>query len=820
MSSCFSYPVSRPREGGARSPARAGRTSFVAGVVAALSLLALLGATAWADLFFQAELSGAQEVPPNASAGTGIGTFTLNTATNMLSFNIAYGGLGGIETAAHIHSPALAGVNAGVLFPLPAANPKIGVVGPLTPAQVTDLRNGKMYANIHTTIFPGGEIRGQLNQIDNLNTHAVLSFGPAPGAEAKVAGVIGSTVALVGMTDVESKIGFVKDTDGNLREQVPIEILAMSLSGFDPGLGPVSLRLRPQPLHPFQKTRGEMEEQVNTLNGRLDVPPYAPGGFVESFFDVFFEVELFGGAVFHNDVPIRLRSTNSNVPPAMGEVFFGPGPVPLVDQFDNPTGLQAFNVYHTPVPPIEHDDFSSSTATVELIGLLNESVSLSGPTKVDVTLKPADTNNNGLEQVPTEMVALSLSGSSSVGPLTVNLRPETASPFMRTLGEIEENANTMAGRLDLPPFAPSGTASSFFDVFFEVDIPSMGMILHNRQPKHMQGVITRKPPGPGDYYFSPDIIQLYDQNDVPVPLYLGQTRHIPVPPDTIEVDYFANSHAVMDVTGPWGFDQLVLNGPTQVNVHIMPGGMGAMDTDFDGLDQVRTEMVAMDLMSPGGSLGHVPGPVMVHLNRSMMTMGEIEEDANTMPGRLDMPPFAPSGMGDSFFDVFFELEVPGYPTLHNQTPVNVRGRIRHKPPDPGDTYYKQGAVQLYDPAGNPVPITIQVTRHTPDTGGGNVAVEPGQKPAALAIQEIRPNPTAGTTNITLALPARAQTKLLIYDIGGRTVRTLVNATMDAGYRNVVWDTKTDRGKPVAGGVYFMRLESGGRLAVRRVVVSR
>jgi hypothetical protein len=66
------------------------------------------------------------------------------------------------ETSAHIHGPALVGQNAGAIFPLPLGSPKVGAVGPLTPAQIADLSNGLWYVNIHTQGFPGGEIRGQI----------------------------------------------------------------------------------------------------------------------------------------------------------------------------------------------------------------------------------------------------------------------------------------------------------------------------------------------------------------------------------------------------------------------------------------------------------------------------------------------------------------------------------------------------------------------------------------------------------------------------------------------------------------------------------
>jgi hypothetical protein len=112
---------------------------------------------------FAAVLSGDQEVPPVQTPASGMATLELDQ-NSMLSFEITYQGLVGTETAAHIHGPAPQGVNAGVQFPLPAGNPKIGSVGPLSAQQEADLLAGLYYINIHTSEFPGGEIRGQIEQ--------------------------------------------------------------------------------------------------------------------------------------------------------------------------------------------------------------------------------------------------------------------------------------------------------------------------------------------------------------------------------------------------------------------------------------------------------------------------------------------------------------------------------------------------------------------------------------------------------------------------------------------------------------------------------
>jgi hypothetical protein len=126
----------------------------------AAALLTALAGPADAQ-FYAATLDGLQEVGPNASPATGSGTFNLDAA-KVLHYNISFSGLLAAETMAHIHGPATPGVNAGVVFGLPLGSPIVGTVGPLTPAQEADLNAGLYYVNVHTQLFPGGEIRGQI----------------------------------------------------------------------------------------------------------------------------------------------------------------------------------------------------------------------------------------------------------------------------------------------------------------------------------------------------------------------------------------------------------------------------------------------------------------------------------------------------------------------------------------------------------------------------------------------------------------------------------------------------------------------------------
>lgn len=130
--------------------------------LAAAALMIALPASTHAETGFSANLDGLQEVPANASPATGTAIVVLNNAQDMIHVHMEFSGLLASETASHIHGPAGVGVNAGVQIGLPVGNP-IDVDLPITAAQVAMLQGGQMYVNVHSTLFPGGEIRGQLS---------------------------------------------------------------------------------------------------------------------------------------------------------------------------------------------------------------------------------------------------------------------------------------------------------------------------------------------------------------------------------------------------------------------------------------------------------------------------------------------------------------------------------------------------------------------------------------------------------------------------------------------------------------------------------
>ena len=129
-----------------------------------LAALALCSAPAQAQVITWCVVATeAEEVPPTGSPAVAQGTVTLDTATNTVSWNISHTGLQGTHTASHFHKGAI-GQNGGIEVNIGTGNPIVGSA-PITGTQATDLIAGLWYVNLHTTAFPGGEIRGQIDDV-------------------------------------------------------------------------------------------------------------------------------------------------------------------------------------------------------------------------------------------------------------------------------------------------------------------------------------------------------------------------------------------------------------------------------------------------------------------------------------------------------------------------------------------------------------------------------------------------------------------------------------------------------------------------------
>jgi hypothetical protein len=80
-------------------------------------------------------------------------------------------------------------------------------------------------------------------------------------------------------------------------------------------------------------------------------------------------------------------------------------------------------------------------------------------------------------------------------------------------------------------------------------------------------------------------------------------------------------------------------------------------------------------------------------------------------------------------------------------------------------------------------------------------------PTRTGLTMARPNPFQPSTTIQYALAKPVHVSMMIYDVAGRVVRTLVNGNLPAGYHSVIWDGRDERGSSVPSGIYFCRFHA-------------
>jgi len=167
--------------------------------------LAVASAAEAAVIHFKVDLSGLNENPGNASPGSGSARIDVDTLTNMLAVDVTFADLLGMTTASHIHCCAVPPSNAPVATQVPtfmdfplgvmsgsyqhtfdmsldaSYNPVFitnhgGTAASAFAALLAGMIGGQSYLNIHSSQFPMGEIRGQLLQVPEPESLALLGI--------------------------------------------------------------------------------------------------------------------------------------------------------------------------------------------------------------------------------------------------------------------------------------------------------------------------------------------------------------------------------------------------------------------------------------------------------------------------------------------------------------------------------------------------------------------------------------------------------------------------------------------------------------------
>jgi hypothetical protein len=180
---------------------------FALASLTAAALCAALPAQAH-ETVYQALLLGTSEIPTAVTPGTGMATVTMDFDLLTLRVEVTFAGLIGTTTASHIHcctvtpgaanvgvatqTPSFTGFPTGVTsgsydhtFDMSLASSynaafitaNGGTVGSAFNALVAGMDSGNAYLNVHTTAFPGGEIRALLTPVPEPETYALMLSG-------------------------------------------------------------------------------------------------------------------------------------------------------------------------------------------------------------------------------------------------------------------------------------------------------------------------------------------------------------------------------------------------------------------------------------------------------------------------------------------------------------------------------------------------------------------------------------------------------------------------------------------------------------------
>ena len=88
------------------------------------------------------------------------------------------------------------------------------------------------------------------------------------------------------------------------------------------------------------------------------------------------------------------------------------------------------------------------------------------------------------------------------------------------------------------------------------------------------------------------------------------------------------------------------------------------------------------------------------------------------------------------------------------------------------------------------------------------------------IQSNYPNPFNPSTTIAFSIPETGRVRVSVYNIKGQKVKDLLNTEMTRGNHRLVWDGRDTNNRNVASGIYFIKLESGGKTSIRKAMLMK
>jgi hypothetical protein len=98
-----------------------------------------------------------------------------------------------------------------------------------------------------------------------------------------------------------------------------------------------------------------------------------------------------------------------------------------------------------------------------------------------------------------------------------------------------------------------------------------------------------------------------------------------------------------------------------------------------------------------------------------------------------------------------------------------------------------------------------------------ISEEKGSILSGFVLEQNYPNPFNSITTIQYSLPQEDKVTLILYDLKGSQIKTLINDRQIPGVKTLMWNGKNDAGKPVPSGIYLYTMASGNIITTRKMI---
>jgi flagellar hook assembly protein FlgD len=93
-------------------------------------------------------------------------------------------------------------------------------------------------------------------------------------------------------------------------------------------------------------------------------------------------------------------------------------------------------------------------------------------------------------------------------------------------------------------------------------------------------------------------------------------------------------------------------------------------------------------------------------------------------------------------------------------------------------------------------------------------------PQSFVLRQNYPNPFNPSTTIQYSIPSESFIKVLIYDLNGYEIITLINTRLQKGDYQITWKGRNYSNTPVPSGTYIVSIQAGDKIQSRKMILLR